>query len=181
MHVIHRALGVNLEYVFPDCEWQHIPFTMLDKLWEIFRHNHQLLGKLFNCTAQILIAWEKVKGLDIGIFYAFHTYSCRLNGISIFIFQWLEAGFALKQVIWNVIFSKPKKPNTAGGKQYGEIDLLTETYDHIREERVWRHFLDRRYWKVYFAQKIDNICRLSVILPATWNAHRWCRLDLAPL
>jgi hypothetical protein len=40
---------------------------MPDKLWEIFRHNRPLLGTLFNCATQQLIAWTKAKGLDIGL------------------------------------------------------------------------------------------------------------------
>lgn len=55
------------QYVLPDCEWQHITFTMPDKLWEIFRYNRPLLGKLFNCAAQILISWAKEKGLEMGL------------------------------------------------------------------------------------------------------------------
>jgi hypothetical protein len=49
------------QHVLPDCEWQHITFIMPDKLWEIFRYNRPLLGKLFNCAAQILISGRRQK------------------------------------------------------------------------------------------------------------------------
>ena len=67
------------QHVLPDCEWQHITFTMPDTLWEVFRYNRSLLGKLFKCAAKILIKWAKKKGVEIGIFCALHTYGRQLN------------------------------------------------------------------------------------------------------
>ena len=67
------------QHVFPECEYQHITFTLPNTLWPIFRHNRWLLNKLFKCAANILLGWAKEKGIDIGIFCALHTYGRKLN------------------------------------------------------------------------------------------------------
>ncbi|MBE8130636.1 IS91 family transposase (plasmid) [Photobacterium damselae subsp. piscicida] len=156
------------QYVLPDCEWQHITFTMPDKLWEIFRYNRPLLGKLFNCAAQILISWAKAKGLEIGIFCALHTYGRRLNWNTHIHLSVTRGGISPKTGTWKPIFFKAKETEacwryaiiTLLREQYSEIDLSAEPYAHIREERDWHHFLDSQYqwyWKVHFAKKTDNI------------------------
>ncbi len=168
----------TLQYVLPDCVWQHITFTMPDKLWEIFRYNRPLLGKLFNCAAQILIRWAKIKGLEIGIFCALHTYGRRLNWNTHIHLSVTRGGICPKTWTWKPIFFKAKETEscwrdaiiTLLREQYGEIDLSAEPYAHIREKRDWHHFLDsqyQRYWKVHFAKRQTISCRRSVILAVT--------------
>ena len=45
------------QHILPDCEWQHITFTMPDKLWPAFANNWPLLNKLFACAANTLLKW----------------------------------------------------------------------------------------------------------------------------
>ena len=156
------------QHVLPDCEWQHITFTMPDKLWELFRYNRPLLGLLFNCAAQILMTWAKKKGIDIGIFCALHTYGRQLNWNAHIHLSVTRGGLCLKTGAWKPLYFKAKETEacwryaviTLLREQYENIDLPTEDYAHIREERDWNNFLDsqyQRYWKVHFAKKTDNI------------------------
>ncbi len=47
--------------LLPDTEWQHITFTMPDALWELFRINRTLLGKLSPLAAKSLQAFAGKK------------------------------------------------------------------------------------------------------------------------
>jgi hypothetical protein len=156
------------QYVLPDCEWQHITFTMPDTLWEIFRYNRPLLGLLFNCAAQILIAWAKNKGIEIGIFCALHTYGRQLNWNAHIHLSVTRGGICLKTGAWKPIYFKVEETMacwryaviTLLREQYNDLDLSAERYNHLREERDWVHFLDsqyQRYWKVHFAKNTDNM------------------------
>nr|WP_245677450.1 transposase zinc-binding domain-containing protein [Candidatus Arsenophonus triatominarum] len=66
------------QYILPDCEWQHITFTMPDKLWPTFNHNWPLLNQLFACAADTLLKWAKKLRIQIGLFVALHI-ARRLN------------------------------------------------------------------------------------------------------
>jgi hypothetical protein len=163
------------QHVLPDCEWQHITFTMPDTLWEIFRYNRSLLGLLFNCAAQTLIAWAKKKGIEIGIFCALHTYGRQINWNAHIHLSVTRGGICLKTGEWKPIYFKTKETEacwryaiiTLLREQYGDLDLSAERYSHIREERDWSHFLDSQYqrrWKLHFAQKTDNIMQTVAYL-----------------
>lgn len=67
------------EHILPACEWQHITFTMPDKLWSLFANNWTLLNPLFSCAANTLLKWAKKLGVEIGLFVALHTYGRQLN------------------------------------------------------------------------------------------------------
>jgi len=127
------------QHVLPDCEWQHITFTMPDTLWEIFRYNRSLLGLLFNCAAQILIAWAK----KIGILCALHTYGRQLNWNTHIHQSVTRGGICLKTGAWKPIYFKTKETEacwryaivTLLREQYDDLDLSVARYSHIREER----------------------------------------------
>nr|ULG13462.1 IS91 family transposase [Serratia proteamaculans] len=69
------------QHILPDCEWQHITFTMPDKLWPAFANNWPLLNKLFACAANTLLKWAKKLDIEIGLFVALHTYGRQLNPV----------------------------------------------------------------------------------------------------
>lgn len=50
------------QHILPDCEWQHVTFTMPDKLWPTFANNWPLLNRLFSCAANTLLKWAKSSG-----------------------------------------------------------------------------------------------------------------------
>lgn len=90
---------------------------MPDTLWEIFRYNRSLLGSIFNCAAQTLIGWAKIKGIEIGIFCAFHTYGRQLNWNAHVHLSVTRGGFALKPVNGSQSISKPKRQRLVGDMQ----------------------------------------------------------------
>ena len=53
------------QHILPDCEWQHITFTMPDKLWPAFNLNWPLLNQLFACAAYTLLKWAEKMGMPI--------------------------------------------------------------------------------------------------------------------
>jgi len=144
-------------------------------LWEVFRYNRSLLGKLFKCAAKILIKWAKKKGVEIGIFCALHTYGRQLNWNTHIHLSVTRGGICLTTGEWKPIYFKSKETEACWRyeiikllrKQYANLDLSAERYSHIKEERDWSHFLDsqyQRHWKLHFAQKTDNIMQTAAYI-----------------
>ncbi|MCD9500317.1 transposase zinc-binding domain-containing protein [Photobacterium carnosum] len=65
--------------ILSHCEYQHVTLTMPDTLWPVFKHNPDLLNKLFVCGNSPLLKWTKKRDIVIGIFCVLHTFSRQLN------------------------------------------------------------------------------------------------------
>ncbi|CAB5683332.1 Uncharacterised protein [Serratia marcescens] len=60
------------QHILPDCDWQHITFTMPHLLWPFFNNNWPLLNDLFRCATRAMLRWARQQGIDVGIFCALH-------------------------------------------------------------------------------------------------------------
>ena len=60
--------------LLPNTEWQHITFTMPDKLWKFFWLNRSLLRAIAKIAAKCIQTIAKKKGVIPGIFIAIHTF-----------------------------------------------------------------------------------------------------------
>ena len=69
----------NQKALLPNTEWQHITFTMPDVLWDMFKLNRTLTGKLSPLAAKNLQTFAGKKGVTPGIFMALHTFGRKLN------------------------------------------------------------------------------------------------------
>ncbi|MEN4758633.1 transposase zinc-binding domain-containing protein [Pantoea agglomerans] len=67
------------QHILPDCDWQHVTFTMPHLLWPLFNNNWPLLNNLFRCATRAMLRWASQQGIEVGIFCAFHTYGRQLN------------------------------------------------------------------------------------------------------
>ncbi|HHP0489112.1 TPA: IS91 family transposase [Vibrio harveyi] len=153
--------------VMPDCEHQHITFTMPSELWPIFEANPTLLNDLFSLAADTLLKWAKKHGLEVGIFGALHTYGRGLNWHP-HIHLSVTRGGLDKHNIWRPIYFKKKHVEYHWRRcligllrrKYGELNLLTSSTNHIQDSRQWHFFLERqyqRYWNIHFAQKTQEL------------------------
>jgi hypothetical protein len=149
--------------VMPDCEHQHITFTMPSELWPIFETNPKLLNDLFSLAANTLLNWAKKHGLEVGIFGALHTYGRGLNWHP-HIHLSVTRGGLDENHCWQPIYFKKKHVEshwrlgliTLLRKKFSELNLSTESTWHIYDYRQWSIFLDRqyqRYWNVHFSKK----------------------------
>lgn len=156
------------QHVLPDCEWQHITFTMPNVLWPIFQHNRWLLNFLFKCAADILLGWAKSQGLEIGIFCALHTYGRKLNWNTHLHLSVTRGGICQRTGLWKPIFFKSKSTEscwrtavtTLLREQYLNLDLPSGDCPYIRDSEDWRAFLcsqQRRKWKLHFAKKTKQL------------------------
>jgi hypothetical protein len=102
------------QHILPDCEWQHITFTMPDKLWPLFANNWPLLNPLFSCAAHILLKWAKKLGVEIGLFVALHTYGRQLNRHPHIHLSVTRGGLCLKHGVWRPIYFKRKSSKLTG-------------------------------------------------------------------
>ena len=58
----------------PRTKWQHITFTMPDKLWDFFWVNRYLMGEVPRIAANIIKELAEKNGFLPGIFLAIHTF-----------------------------------------------------------------------------------------------------------
>nr|WP_249424228.1 hypothetical protein [Klebsiella aerogenes] len=65
-------------HILPDCDWQHITFTMPHLLWPFFNNNWPLLNALFRAATRAMLRWARKQGLKAFL----HTdpYKCILCG-----------------------------------------------------------------------------------------------------
>ncbi|MEL5515778.1 transposase zinc-binding domain-containing protein, partial [Serratia bockelmannii] len=45
------------QHILPDCDWQHVTFTMPHLLWPFFNNNWPLLNELFRCATRAMLRW----------------------------------------------------------------------------------------------------------------------------
>ncbi len=50
------------QHILPDCDWQHITFTMPHLLWPFFNNNWPLLNDLFRCATRAMLRWARQQG-----------------------------------------------------------------------------------------------------------------------
>lgn len=86
----------------PNTKWQHITFTMPDKLWDFFWCNRELMNLIPPIAANIIKDHAKKKGILPGIFLAIHTFgrdlkrnmhihlSTTIGGLSIDNQEWIK-------------------------------------------------------------------------------------------
>ncbi|WP_339053442.1 IS91 family transposase [Arsenophonus endosymbiont of Crataerina pallida] len=155
------------QHILPDCEWQHITFTMPDKLWPAFNHNWPLLNQLFACAARTLLKWAEKLNIEIGLFVALHTYGRQLNQHPHIHLSVTRGGLCRKHDVWRPVFFKKKVVERYWRRaviallreNYGGLNLPAAGYVHIRDYREWCQFLESQYqrrWKIHFAKKTKH-------------------------
>jgi hypothetical protein len=166
------------QHILPDCEWQHITFTMPDKLWPAFNLNWPLLNQLFACAAYTLLKWAEKMGIEIGLFVALHTYGRQLNQHPHIHLSVTRGGLCRKHGVWRSVFFKKKVVERYWRQaviallrqHYASLDLVAAGYRHIRDYREWCQFLESQYqrrWKIHFAKKTKH-ARQNVNYPGRY-------------
>ncbi|WP_442904105.1 IS91 family transposase [Hafnia sp.] len=159
------------QHVLPDCDWQHITFTMPHLLWPFFNNNWPLLNDLFRCATHAMLRFARKLGIEIGIFCALHTYGRQLGQHPHIHLSVTRGGLSLKHGVWRSLFFKKKVVEQIW--RIAVIRLLRKSYDritpaalagygHLRDERQWGRYLEaqyRRHWKVHFAKKTRGAWR----------------------
>lgn len=159
------------QHILPDCDWQHITFTMPHLLWPFFNHNWPLLSELFQAASRAMLSHARKQGLEIGIFCALHTYGRQLNQHPHIHVSVTRGGLDVKHGVWRNIFFKKKDVEEIW--RTAVTELLRNSYErvnpgslpgygHLRDEKQWRRYLQAqygRYWKVHFAKKTHGAWR----------------------
>ncbi|MCF6777898.1 transposase zinc-binding domain-containing protein, partial [Thiotrichales bacterium 19X7-9] len=60
--------------IMPKIPFQHITFTMPDKLWPLFKEDPKLLNQLPKLAADVIQKIAKNRNIKVGIFVAVHTF-----------------------------------------------------------------------------------------------------------
>jgi hypothetical protein len=134
-------------------------------LWPFFNNNWPQLNDLFRAATRAMLRWARKQGIEVGIFFALHTYGRQLNQHPHIHVSVTRGGLDVKNDIWRTLFFKKKQVEKIW--RGAVIRLLSESYDriipgslpgmgHIRDETQWRRYLKAqfgRYCKVHFAKK----------------------------
>lgn len=110
--------------ILPDCEWQHITFTMPDILWPIFKSNRHLLEHLFRCASDVLLHWAKQKNIDVGMFSALHTFGRQLTWNTHIHLSVTRGRLCIKSGKWKPIYFNEKLENQ-------DPDLITPAIQSV--------------------------------------------------
>lgn len=154
----------------PKTKWQHITFTMPDKLWGLFDLNRFLLKELSKRAAKIIKSLAKKKGLLPGIFTALHTFgrdlkwnvhihlSVTCGGLTEDKTKWKSMYFLHASVkkMWRYEIVSLLR------KYYGKLKLPEELKNDYETKRGWDVFLDRQYkkeWMVELSEPSDSHMR----------------------
>lgn len=92
-------------HILPDCDWQHITFTMLQLLCPFFNNNWHLLNVLFLAVTRAMLRWARKQSVEVGIFCALHAYGRQLNQYSHIHLSVLD-GLDIKYGVWRELFFK---------------------------------------------------------------------------
>ena len=155
----------QLAHILPDCDWQHITFTMPHLLWPFFNNNWPLLNALFRATTRAMLRYARRLGVEVGIFCALHTYGRQLNQHPHVHVSVTRGGLDVKHGVWRALFFKKKVVEEIW--RGAVIRLLRHSHDlinpgslpglgHIRDKKQWQRYLQAqygRYCKVHFAKK----------------------------
>ncbi|BBJ69775.1 hypothetical protein ECC18A13_p10170 (plasmid) [Enterobacter sp. 18A13] len=153
-------------HILPDCDWQHITFTMPHLLWPFFNNNWPLLNQLFQAATRAMLRWARKQGVEVGIFCALHTCGRQLNQHPHIHLSVTRGGLDIKHSVWRDLFFK-KQPVEEIWRG-AVIHLLRHSYDlinpgslpglgHIRDKKQWQRYLQAQYgrrWKVHFAHPL---------------------------
>ena len=153
--------------VMPDCEHQHLTFTMPSQFWPLFKNNRWLLNHIFKCAADTLLKWAEKQGIKVGIFGALHTYGRRQSWHP-HIHLSVTRGGLNKHRKWKSIFFKKnlveahwrRNITTLLRKLYSSIVLPPSLSHQIRDYDEWNRFLNTHYqrkWHVHFAKKTKHL------------------------
>lgn len=164
-----KPLSCRLQHkstFLPDCDWQHITFTMPHVLWPFFNNNWLLLlNDLFRSATRAIVRFTRKMGIEIGIFCALHTYGRQLGQHPHINLSITRGGVCLKHGIWRALFFKKK--NVEHIWRIAVTRLLRRSYDHIkpgslpgfgqiRDNKQSRLYLEaqyQRHWNIHFAKK----------------------------
>lgn len=136
------------QHVLPDCDWQHITFTMPHLLWPFFNNNWPLLNDLFRCATRAMLRFARKLGIEIGIFCALHTYDRQLGQHPHIHLSVTRGGLSLKHGVWRSLFFKKKVVEQIW--RIAVIRLMRKSYGRplramaicamsVSGDAIWRH------------------------------------------
>lgn len=117
------------QHILPDCDWQHITFTMPHLLWPFFNNNWPLLNDLFRCATRAMLRHARKLGIEVGIFCALHTYGRQLNQHPHIHVSITRGGLDVKHGVWRDLFFKKQQVEAIW--RGAVIRLLRASYDRV--------------------------------------------------
>jgi hypothetical protein len=145
--------------ILPQTDWQHITFTMPDKLWPPLKEKRALLKKIAKLAADTIQTKAKKRKINVAIFTAMHTFgrdlkwhvhihlSVTMGGLSEDNSEWKKIRFSKKAIMpmWRKRVIKLMKD----AQKSGEISVTAAMLE------VQYH----KKWIVHFAKPTTNAWR----------------------
>lgn len=157
-------------HILPDCDWQHITFTMPICCGPSLTTTGHCLTPSSMRPPVPCSAGPANRGGG-GIFCALHSYGRQFNQHPHIHLSVTRGGLDIKHGVWRDIFFKKRAVEEIWGGAV--IRLLRHSYDlinpgslpglgHIRDKKQWQRYLQAQYgrrWKVHFAKKTRGAWR----------------------
>ncbi|MCE7489050.1 transposase [Klebsiella sp. JB_Kp008] len=124
-HKATEQVVAQQSHILPDCDWQHITFTLPHLLCPFFNNNWPLLNALFRA----MLRRARKQGVEVGIFCALHTYGRQLNQHPHIHLSVTRGGLEIKHGVWRDLFFK-KQPVEEIWRR-AVTRLLRHSYDLI--------------------------------------------------
>ncbi|QGP50540.1 Putative transposase (plasmid) [Piscirickettsia salmonis] len=155
--------------VLPQCEYQHITFTIPKEFRIFFLYNRWLLNEFVKKAAETLLKTAKDKGITIGIFAAIHTFGRDLKWNVHVHISVTRGGLSKDGENWESIYFANKVIMPMW--RFRVIYLLREAYNHedfIMPDECRDQFPDyasynrllnneyQKYWFVNFSPADEN-------------------------
>nr|WP_321159960.1 transposase [Citrobacter koseri] len=151
--------------ILPDCDWQHITFTIPHLLWPFFNNNWPLLNALFSAATRAMLRCARKQCVEVGIFCALHTYGRQLNQHPHIHLSVTRGGLDIKHGVWlDLFFKKHAVEEIWCGAVIHLLRLSSDQINpgslpglgHIRDRKQWQHYLQAQYgrrWKVQLREE----------------------------
>lgn len=96
------------QHILPNSEWQHITFTINDKLWPSFNNSWALLNRLLACAARTLMKLAEKLSIEIRFLSPCIQTGVNSTNTRISIYQWPAAVYVANTTSGDQVFFKKK-------------------------------------------------------------------------
>ena len=143
----------------PQTDWQHITFTVPDKLWPTFQQDRELLNQFAKLAADCIQTTAKKLGINVAIFTALHTFGRDLKWHVHLHLSVTMGGLTKDNTAWKSI--RFSKKIIMPMWRYRIIKMMRKA---LKEKRidVTKSMLEVQYhknWVVHFAKPTKNAWR----------------------
>jgi hypothetical protein len=142
--------------ILPDCEWQHITFTIPSEYWGFFESHRDLLKEYASAAADVIQKLAKKRGITVGIFTAIHTFGHDLKWNPHVHLSVTMGGLSKSREEWKAIRFSKKAAMPMWKSRINKILRKAQREGHISPEKGLLDKQYNRYWHIHFCKPTSS-------------------------